>query len=133
MKCTRCGKEVANNVIICDNCGFNFTEHKQQEKYLKNPVDPDVPVEQRASLVDNPVLTLIFGSLSIMFSLLFIIKLVVLYLIIMILMVFITFYLSAKPSKVKLRPLRNVGIAMAYIAIGFILFIFAYKLIGLLF
>lgn len=132
MKCLRCGKEIPDNTAVCENCGFNIQENKLYEKYLKQPVDPEVPADQKSSLIDNPVLTLLSGGLSIFFSLLFISAstIVILYLALFILFVFFTFYLSTKPCKVKLRPLRNVGIAMAYFALGLVIFKFVYQLIG---
>ena len=135
MKCLRCGKEIPDKTVICDNCGFNFEEHNLYEKYLKRPVDPDVPDEQKASLIDNPVLTLIFGALSVFFALLFITAstIVIIYLVLLILSVFLTFYLSSKPSKVKLRPLRNIGIGMAYSSMGLLVFKVVYQLLGVLF
>lgn len=135
MKCLRCGKEMPDKDGICENCGFNFNEHKLYKKYIKNPVDPDVPDNQKSNLIDNPVLTLIFGGLSVLFSLLFITAstVVIIYLILLILAVFLTFYLSSKPSKVKLRPLRNIGVGMAYFAAGLVVFKIVYQILGVLF
>ncbi|MCK9536486.1 MAG: hypothetical protein M0R05_02670 [Bacilli bacterium] len=135
MKCLRCGQEIPNKTVICDNCGFNFEEHKLYEKYLKRSVDPEVPDEHKASLIDNPVLTLIFGALSVLFSFLFITAstITIIYLILLILSVFLTFYLSSKPSKTKLRPLRNIGIGMVYFAVGLVIFKIVYQLLGVLF
>ena len=124
-----------DNTATCENCGFNIEEHKLYEKYLKQPADPEVPEDQKSSLVDNPVLTLLSGGLSVFFSLLFISAstIVILYLALFILFVFFTFYLSSKPSKVKLRPLRNVGVVFAYFALWLVSFKFVYQLWGLLF
>ena len=72
MKCLRCGNDMPDNTATCENCGFNIEEHKLYEKYLKQPADPEVPEDQKSSLVDNPVLTLLSGGLSVFFSLLFI-------------------------------------------------------------
>ncbi|MFA6722436.1 MAG: hypothetical protein WCS50_03780 [Bacilli bacterium] len=135
MKCLRCGNDMPDNIATCENCGFNIEEYKLYEKYLKQPADPEVPEDQKSSLVDNPVLTLLSGGLSVFFSLLFISAstIVILYLALFILFVFFTFYLSSKPSKVKLRPLRNVGVVFAYFALGLVIFKFVYQLWGLLF
>jgi len=93
-----------DNTATCENCGFNIEEHKLYEKYLKQPADPEVPEDQKSSLVDNPVLTLLSGGLSVFFSLLFISAstIVILYLALFILFVFFTFYLSSKPSVIHL-------------------------------
>lgn len=101
MKCLRCGNDMPDNTATCENCGFNIEEHKLYEKYLKQPADPEVPEDQKSSLVDNPVLTLLSGGLSVFFSLLFISAstIVILYLALFILFVFFTFYLSSKDRK----------------------------------
>lgn len=133
MKCIRCGKIIPDNENICANCGFNIQKYELLNKYVNNPIDPDVPYEKKSDLIDNPILTLIFGLLSILFAFLFVgsSTIVLFYLGAFILTVFLTFYVASKPSKVKLRPLKNLGVGMAYFAMGIVIFKIAYQLLGL--
>ena len=135
MKCIRCGKEVPDDTIICNECGFDFDEYYNNRSIITVEEDPIVPENQKSSLVDNPILTFIFGLLSIPMTFIFIVSstIVIIYLVGVILLVFLTLFMSRKPCKVKLKPVRNVGKWMAYFSINLIVFKVVYDIIGKLF
>lgn len=135
MKCIRCGKEVPDDTIICNECGFDFDEYYNNRNIITVEEDPIVPEDQKSSLVDNPILTFIFGLLSIPMTFIFIVSstIVIIYLVGVVLLVFLTLFMSRKPCKVKLKPVRNVGKWMAYFSISLIVFKVVYDIIGKLF
>lgn len=135
MKCIRCGKEVPVDTKICDNCGYDFVEHKAYYKHYENNDDPDVPKEEKSSLIDNPLLTFFLGIISIIVSLIFLSEfgLVIAYLLIGIVLVYFTFKVSKKPCKRKLIPVRNIGRVFGYIASVILFLKVVYYIIGLLF
>lgn len=135
MRCIRCGKEVPEGTKICEECGFDFTEHEEFRKYFQQLEDPDVPESQKSSLIDNPVLTFIFGIITVILTFLFITnaQFVIIYFVGIIILSYFTLRLSTKPTKVKLIPLRNVGKWFVYFSISIIIFKIIYDLLGQLF
>lgn len=109
MKCIRCGKESSADAIACEECGFNFKDHDTYLKYMKPAEDGHVTPGKESDLIDNPVLTFVFGILSMMLPI-FIFS-------------FIAFKFSKRPAKAKLIPLRNVGTILAYSGIGVSIFV----------
>lgn len=134
MKCLRCGKVIPSGINVCENCGFDLAEFKSK-KVFREQEDPDVLEQHKVTLIDNPILTFIFGLLSVASSFLFATAetIVILYLVLVILFNVFTFKMANKPCKVKLKPLNNVGKILAYFSIGFILFRIIYQVIGILF
>ena len=121
MKCMRCGKVNPDNVKQCEKCGYDFKEqliNKQLEKIIKVQDDPDIDPKQKSQLYDNPILTFIFGLLSIMLPI-FVFS-------------FLSWHMYKKPAKVKLETLRNFGNVLAYIGICVSMFVTVYLLWGIL-
>ncbi|MGI6710963.1 MAG: hypothetical protein ACOX4W_05920 [Bacilli bacterium] len=118
MKCLRCGKESLDDAIVCEECGFNFKEHEMYLKYIKPKEDDKVEKGKESDLIDNPILTFVFGLLSMMIPIF--------------LFSFLAFRFYKKPSKAKLIPLKNVGNIMAYIGVGLSIFIIIYAIISIL-
>lgn len=106
-KCLRCGHINKDDALECEKCQFSFKEQAVLEELKKYTTkeDPIVAEKNKSSLIDNPVLTFIFGILSIMLP--------------FFLFSFLTWYMKKKPSKTKLIPFRNIGNVFAYI--GFVL------------
>lgn len=106
-KCLRCGHMNNDIALKCEKCQFSFEEQAVYEK-LKKLVpkdDPIVDLKNKSSLIDNPILTFIFGILSIMLPI-FVFS-------------FVAWYMKKKPSKAKLVAFRNIGNIFAYV--GFVL------------
>ena len=116
MKCIRCGKESSDDALVCDECGFNFKDHEMYLKYIKVKEDDKVVIGKESDLIDNPIMTFVFGLLSIMLP--------------FFLFSFIAFRFFKKPTKAKLIPLKNVGIVMAYIGIALSIFVLIYAIIS---
>ena len=135
MKCLRCGKELPEGTAICDECGFNFLEDVKITKIISEKTDPVVSGKNKSILIDNPVLTFIFGILSV-FGMIFFFSypgFVVLYFVGDLILIGLTMLFSKKPAKVKLEPTRNVGVGMAYVALALTAFKAVYFIIGTLF
>jgi hypothetical protein len=134
MKCKRCGKEVPDDTTICD-CGFNFVEDEIKSVIFDTKPDPDVIDKDRNVLIDNPILTFLFGITSVAFMIMFLFHpgFVVLYFGLALIMIMITMWFSRKPTRVKLEPTRNVGVWMAYFALAITVFKAIYFLFGILF
>lgn len=134
MKCKSCGKEIAENISICPNCGFDLEAFGKKQKVIIYE-DPEVETSEKASLIDRPILAFIFGILSVISSILFVTSpnIVVLYLAMLISFTYLTFRNASKPGKVKLRPFADVGKVFAYFAIGFLIFKIVFDLLGDLF
>lgn len=137
MKCKRCGKEVAENVSICDNCGFDLDEYRSLTKIIVEE-DPEVELSKKSGLIDSPILAFIFGLLSVLSSLTFVVLwsfqgIVIVLLAFVLLFNFLTFKLANKPAKIKLKPFSNVGKAMAYFSIGYIILKIVFDLLKPLF
>jgi hypothetical protein len=134
-KCVRCGNMVPDDVNICDNCAFDFDEYEKYRKFFEVKEDPVVPKEQKSSLVDNPVITFIFGIVSLFFMALVLFNqgVVILYVIGVVVSAVLTYVMSVKPSKVKLLPFQNIGRWMANIAFSVTIFKIVYVLIGIIF
>ncbi len=135
MKCLRCGKELPEGTAVCDECGFNFEEDGKITKIISEKADPAVSEKTKSILIDNPVLTFIFGILSIFGMLFFVLYpgFVVLYFGLDLVLTGLTMLFSKKPAKVKLEPTRNVGVGMAYVALALTIFKAVYFIIGTLF
>lgn len=133
MKCLRCGLEVEDDIDVCPNCEFSFKEHKT---YVKVAIeeDPDLPDEEKVKLIDNPILTLLFGFVSILTGGMFFLlrEFVIIFLILAILSFVLTFILSVKPTKVKLKPLREFGMVLGYLGIGLTIMRIVSEIIGLI-
>jgi len=134
MKCKSCGKEVEENTKICPNCGFDI-ESFNKRVVVKLAEDPEVENSERASLIDSPILTFLFGILALLFSICFVVSetIVILYLALFILFNVLTFKFANKKCKVKLIPVRNVGKAFAYLSIGLVVYKLVYEILGVLF
>ena len=96
-KCLRCGYNNKDEALKCEKCEFSFEEQAVLEKLKKYTQrdDPIVDSKDKASLIDNPILTFIFGILSLMLPI-FIFS-------------FLAWHMKKKPSKTKLVPFRNIG------------------------
>jgi len=135
MKCLRCGKELPDGAAVCDECGFNFKEDELITKIISEKADPVVSEKNKSILIDNPVLTFIFGILSVFGMIFFFLYpgFVVLYFVLDLVLIGLTMLFSKKPAKVKLEPTRNVGVGMAYVALALTVFKAVYFIIGTLF
>lgn len=124
MKCLRCGKEVEEGTKYCDNCGFDVESQKDYRIVYKE-VDPEVEKSKKTNLIDSPVLTFIFGILSMINALLIAGSkpIPIFYILTFIILFGTCFYLSTRKAKVKLRPFREVGIVIAFIALALVLII----------
>ncbi|MDD3999531.1 MAG: hypothetical protein PHX62_01375 [Bacilli bacterium] len=133
-KCTRCGTMVPDNTKICDKCAFDFDEYEKYYHLYEVKEDPVVPEGQRTNLTDFPILTFIFGIISLILSSLFLFTpgITVLYIIGVVIAVFITYILAIKPSKIKLVPFQVIGKWMANVAISVMIFKIVYVLFGLI-
>ncbi len=135
MKCLRCGKELPEGTVVCDGCGFNFEEDGKIKKIISEKADPVVPEKTKSILIDNPILTFIFGILSVFGMIFFFLYpgFVVLYFASDLILIGLTMLFSKRPAKVKLEPTRNVGVGMAYVALALTIFKAVYFIIGTLF
>ena len=124
MKCLRCGKEVEEGTKYCNNCGFDVESQKDYRIVYKE-VDPEVEKSKKTNLIDSPVLTFIFGILSMINALLIAGSkpIPIFYLLTFIIIFSVCFYLSTKKAKVKLRPFREVGVVLAFIALALVLIV----------
>lgn len=119
IRCIRCGMENDDKNEVCGNCGYSFKEQKVEEEYRKLlREDPSVTEEERSGLVDSPILTFVFGLLSMLLPIL--------------VFSFLAWYNYKKPSKVKLEPLRNLGNIFAYIGAALSIFLLVYIVWGLI-
>lgn len=121
MKCQRCGKVNDDQALVCEKCGYHVQEQKinlEIDKIIQTKEDPDVDPKNRSQLYDNPILTLVFGLLSIMLPV-FIFS-------------FVAWHMYKKPAKVKLEVFRNFGNALAYVGICVSMFVTVYFVWGLL-
>lgn len=119
MKCIRCGKVVNDSEKICPECGFNLEELKNYKK-ITVEVDPDIKDKNKIILVDNPILTFIFGLLSLMIALTILVDpgITFIFVIFFVITFSACFIFSTKPTRIKLRPVRSIGIVMGFIALG---------------
>lgn len=135
-KCVRCGKEVADEIDICEECGFSFSEHEKVLKYntIKVKVDPlDMTKQEKISRIDMPILSLLSGMIGLLCSVLIIATYSILIILLGFLFSVLAIYFSSKPSLVKLTPLKNVGKWFGYIAFALTLFFSIYILMGIFF
>lgn len=117
MKCVRCGKVFKENVEVCDQCGYEFSEGERIKKILDEKKDPEVPLHEQTNLIDYPILSFVFSILGLLIPI-FIFSI-------------LAMKLGKKPARVKYQPFANVGyifgilgIAISIIFISMIIFIF---------
>lgn len=140
MKCKSCGHEVTKEAIVCENCGFDLGEFRKLKKVIVEE-DPDVDPTKKSSLIDSPILAFVFGILSILSSLTFVVYwsfkvdwiLLPIIFVFVVLFNFLTFKLASKPTKVSLKPFCVVGRGMAYFSIGYIILKIVFELLKPLF
>lgn len=127
MKCLRCGTEVKEGTKYCDKCGFDVEKQKEYQIIYKE-VDPELENGKKTNLIDFPVLTFIFGILSMINAILLMsTRPIAVIFIISFFIIFVScFIFSTKKAKVKLRPFREVGIIIAFVALALVL-IFLFK------
>lgn len=131
MKCKRCGQEVRDTDKTCANCGFNLEEFKKQEKVLV-PEDPDLPQSKKSTLIDSPIITFMLGIISVLIALAIVSysSVVIFFVILEVMAVLGTFFASAKVCKISLRPVRNVGVVLAYVGLAITIFKIAYVILS---
>ncbi|MDD3107117.1 MAG: hypothetical protein PHP65_04875 [Bacilli bacterium] len=134
MKCKRCGQIISDDTKICE-CGFNIEEDKLTSVIYNQKSDPDVSEKNKNTLVDNPVLTFLFGISSIIVMLLFLMHpgFVVLYFLLDVVLIVATLLFAQKPTKVRLEATRNVGKWLAYVSFSVLLFKSVFLIINLFF
>lgn len=122
MKCLRCGTEVKEGTKYCDKCGFDVEKQKEYQIIYKE-VDPELENGKKTNLIDFPVLTFIFGILSMINAILLMsTRPIAVIFIISFFIIFVScFIFSTKKAKVKLRPFRDVGIIIAFVALALVL------------
>lgn len=131
MKCKSCGQEVKDTDKKCDNCGFNLEDFKKQEKIFVEE-DPDLPDSKKSTLVDGPIITFILGVISVLIALTIVSypSVVIFFVILEIMAVLGTFFASAKICKISLRPVRNVGVGLAYVGVALTIFKIAFVVLS---
>ncbi|MDD3106340.1 MAG: zinc-ribbon domain-containing protein [Bacilli bacterium] len=131
MKCKSCGKEVRETDNVCENCGFDLQAFKKQERILVEE-DPDLPKSKKSTLIDSPIITFALGVISVLIALTIISyqSVIIFFVILEVMAVLGTFFASAKVCKVSLRPVRNVGVVLAYIGLALTIFKIAYVILS---
>lgn len=119
MKCLRCGNDIPDNCEVCSNCGFDIN-YQRSMKVLHKEEDPVLDDAHKTLSIDFPVLTFIFGIIDILLSILIVFSrpLPIIYLIVLFITFGFTFFFSTKKSKVKLKPVREFGVVLGYIALA---------------
>ena len=115
-KCLRCGKKHNDDTIeICDECGFDFEEHRRMSILLSEKKSPTVN-GVKSDVYDYPILTFIMGLLALVIPV-FVFS-------------FIALYLAKRPCKPSLQPFVNLGkvfgilgFVVSFIAITYIVFV----------
>ena len=96
-KCLRCGKIHEDDIKKCDVCSYPFPLYEQikvkKEDSNTNPSD----------LIDYPLLTFVFGLLSLLLPIY--------------LFSFLAIKLSKKPCKESLLHFRQFGLILAYLGV----------------
>lgn len=136
MRCIRCGTIFEEKENECPNCGMLTSEIK---KYKKHTVETDSKLDDKHKivLVDNPVLTFIFGLLSLMLGIINCLYgvnnyMVYLYVILFVIVFSLAFIFSMKDTKVNLKPIRTFGIILAYGGLALTLYGLIMFLLGFL-
>ena len=131
MKCKRCGQEISDTGKICANCGFNLEEFKKQEKVLVEE-DLDLPLSKKSTLIDSPIITFMLGIISVLIALAIVSysSVVIFFVILEVMAILGTFFASAKVCKISLRPVRNVGVVLAYVGLAITIFKIAYVILS---
>ena len=135
MKCLRCGKIVSDAEKICPVCGFDLEAQKNYKK-ISVEVDNDVDDKTKIILIDNPILTFIFGLISLMLALTIAVDpgLTFFFILLFVLTFSLCFFFSTRPTRVKLKPVRTFGLVMGYIGLGLTLYrliLFLLNFVGL--
>ena len=119
MKCLRCGKEVNESEKTCPLCGFDL-EAQRRYKKITVEADDDMDDKHKIILIDNPILTFIFGLLSLMLALTIAVDpgLTFFFILMFVLTFSLCFFFSTKPTRVKMKPVRTFGLVMGYIGLG---------------
>lgn len=125
MKCLRCGKIVDENTKVCPECGFELEQLKKYKKVIVEVDDDKADRKTKIILFDNPLLTFVTGIISLMLGLtMFVTGLPIafIYVILFVITFSASFYFSTKPCSVKMKPVRSMGIVMAFIGLAFTLY-----------
>ena len=135
MKCLRCGKLVDDTEKICPECGFDLEAQKNYKK-ITVEVDNDMDDKHKIILIDNPILTFIFGLLALMLALTIAVDpgLTFFFILLFVLTFSLCFFFSTRPTRVKLKPVRTFGLVMGYIGLGLTLYrliLFLLNFVGL--
>lgn len=117
MKCLRCGKDVPENTKYCENCGFDVESQKDYKTVYKE-VDPILEGKKKVALVDYPVLTFLFGIIAMMNAIMYSVMGSILLIITFCLFFGSCFFFSTRQTKVKLKPFREVGIIIGFLALA---------------
>jgi len=121
MRCIRCGNNFDEKEINCPNCGMETSEIK---KYQKVSVLADKPVDRKEKiiLIDNPILTFIFGIISLLLGVMNCLYSVMnnpafIFILFFVVSFTLAYIYSMKETRLKLKPVRTVGLIMAYIGL----------------
>ncbi len=132
MKCLRCGKEIDNNSIICENCGYDVS---QQTNYrtIYVEADPDMSNKEIAKYIIAPILTFVFSLLASLCSILIVFTRPISILVTILFVIFfaISFFFSTRKTLVKLKPVRSFGVGLSYVSFFFSILIIFYNLINM--
>lgn len=135
MKCLRCGKIVSDDEKSCPECGFDLEAQKNYKKIIIE-VDDYTDKKQKIILIDNPILTFIFGLIALMFALTIAVDpgLTFFFVLLFVLTFSLCFFFSTRPTRVKLKPVRTFGLIMGYIGLALTLYrliLFLLNFVGL--
>lgn len=120
MKCLRCGKIVSDELKECPYCSFNLQEQKSYKK-IKIETDDNIDPKDKVVSIDSPILTFVFGIFALMCGLTLLANRLPIPLIVVFLFFICfsaSFYFSIKPTRVKMKPVRTVGVIMAFIGLA---------------
>lgn len=118
MKCERCGREIPDTKKVCDFCGFDPDSIKNLAK-INVPIDPEVDDKHKIALIDMPILTFVLGLVSLLVSLMLAFMDLaesIIFIAVYFLLFALTFLFSTKPCKVKLKPVREMGIILGFLS-----------------
>jgi len=121
MRCIRCGNNFDEKELNCPNCGM---ETKEIKKYQKVTVvaDREVDNKQKIILIDNPILTFIFGVLSSMLGIMNCVYGVhdsppFMFVLLFVCSFTFAYVFSMKETRLKLKPVRTTGLIFAYLGL----------------
>lgn len=122
MKCLRCGREVSENEKICPDCGYDLEEQKNLQ-VMHIDTDPDLTNKEIVKFTLYPLFTFILGllcSLTCIYQL-FLKQISIILLIAFGLFFGLAFFFSTRRTLVKMKPVREFGIILSYIAFALLL------------